>query len=424
MIHEEKENIVSEGEWRGLVLFLLFILAGLSLTPDSLLADSMFAGHYLGIPVSATDARSRAMGGVSVAISGEDFSFSNPARTATFWRSGFNATVAQDYRSLKDSNGKIGLRSTEFLAFRGIFPTYKNFIVSWGIHQWRDLTWNYSDKVRLAQLPNDLLRSFSSEGGLYVSRLAVARALSSHLALGLGMDWMIGRTDRKRILGFSNASYYNSIEVINTKYSFLRPTFGLMASYKHLNLGVSVSLSRTADVDQSSAFGTLDQNNNSVVHYTDKQTYRLKYPFCWRIGGTWKITRRSAIGLEYQVERWSQSTLSAVPPTAPADLRRYSFGLELLPSASENPLFFRKFPLRFGFSHTCYPFKIGGFKVTERVFSFGGGKYFGGNVGLADIAVEFVNRKTGVAGYPEESVLRVVFSLSAFEKWVPRPRRR
>jgi len=38
--------------------------------------------------------------------------------------------------------------------------------------------------------------------------------------------------------------------------------------------------------------------------------------------------------------------------------------------------------------------------------------------------VEIGGRKTKAPGYPEERVIRVVASLSEFEKWIPRPKRK
>ena len=82
---------------------------------------------FLSVP---GDARSRAMGGVSVAIQGESFVYGNPARLVNFTRAGLSGAVGQDYRSLKYEGQSQNLRSTEFFSFRGVFPSYKKFVVS------------------------------------------------------------------------------------------------------------------------------------------------------------------------------------------------------------------------------------------------------------------------------------------------------
>ncbi|HUU27193.1 MAG TPA: hypothetical protein VM123_05230, partial [archaeon] len=361
------------------------------------------------------DARSRGMGGVSAAVTGEDFSFTNPARTVNFWRSGFNGVVSQDYTTLKTPGGESSIRSTDFIAFRGVFPTYKGFVVSWGIYQWRDLSWEYSDRVRVDILQNELARSFTSSGGLYVTRLGIARTVNKHLALGIGLDWLIGRVNRNRSLDFEDTSYLNSKEQFNSRYAFFRPTFGLLAAYKKVQLGISATLPRTASVDYYNAY---------ISGYTDKQTQALKYPFCWRMGISYRLTRRAVIGADMEFENWKDAEYFSDPLIEITTQKRFCLGFELMPSAEENPSFYRKIPFRVGYSFARYPFKIDGYDYSERLFSVGTGRYFGRNNGLVDLALEFCRRKTDAPGYPEEGIFRVIVSLSAFERWIGRPQRK
>lgn len=399
----------------GMARCLAVFLACSSITAGSLHADSMFAAPHLGIPVAPGDARSRALGGISAAIPGEDFTISNPARTVNFWRAGFNGIIAHDYRSLKEPGGSINLRSTEFLAIRGIFPSYKKFVLSWGICQWRDLTWEYSDRLNLDFLPDEIGRTLSSDGGLFVSRFTIARTVSNNLAFGLGVDWMFGRAKRERMLDFSNAGLVNNQENYDNRYSFFRPTFGVLASIKGTNVGFSVTLPKTAEVETRGRF---------LSGYSYKETYSLKYPLSWRLGFSKRITQQSVIGADIEYEGWEDSDLALEQPATAADQWRYCIGFEILPSTAENPPVYRKFPLRLGFSRATYPYKISGSSITENSFSFGTGKYFGNKNGLADIAFEYLKRKTDLGNYPEERVFRVVFSISAFEKWVAPPRRK
>jgi len=313
----------------GMAWPLAVFLVCLSSTAGSLHADSMFAAPHLGIPVAPGDARSRALGGISAAIPGEDFTISNPARTVNFWRAGFNGVIAQDYRSLKGPGGNLNLRSTEFLSFRGIFPSYKKFVLSWGVCQRRDLTWEYSDRLNLDFFPGEI--------------------------------------------------------------------------------------SRTLYVELKSKF---------LSGYSYEETYRFKYPLSWRLGFSKRITQHSLIGADIEYEGWKGSDLDLEQPATAANQWRYCIGYEFLPAAVENPPLYRKFPLRLGFSQATYPYKISGSSITETSFSFGTGRYFANRNGLVDIAFEYLKRRTELENYPEERVFRVVFSLSAFERWVTPPRRR
>ncbi len=399
----------------GMIWSVAVFLVCLSSTAGSLHADSMFAAPHLGIPVAPGDARSRALGGISAAIPGENFTFSNPARTVNFWRAGFSGVIAQDYRSLKDPGGNLNLRSTEFLSFRGIFPSFKKFVLSWGIRQWRDLTWEYSDSLNPDFFPGEISRTLSSEGGLYVSRFTVARTVGNNLAFGLGVDWVFGGAKRERLLDFSNENLVNSQENYDTRYSFVRPTFGVLASIRGTNVGFSITMPKTADVELKSKF---------LSGYSYEETHRLKCPLSWRLGFSKRISRRSMIGADIEYEGWKNSDLDLEQPAAAANQWRYCIGFEFLPAAEETPPLYRKFPLRLGFSRATYPYKISGSSITETSFSFGTGRYFGNRNGLADIAFEYLKRNTDLENYPEERVFRVVFSLSAFEKWLAPPRRR
>ncbi|OGF98371.1 MAG: hypothetical protein A3F83_04530 [Candidatus Glassbacteria bacterium RIFCSPLOWO2_12_FULL_58_11] len=374
----------------------------------------MYGAAHLGVPVSSADTRSRGMGGVSMAISGEDFSFGNPARTVNFWRAGFNAAISQDYRNVKDANGSSSLRATNFLSFRGIFPTYKGYVVSFGVYQWRDLDWDFSDQVSVDILPNDIKRTLSSNGGIYVSRLAVAKAVNAHLAFGLGLDWSFGRAKQLRTLDFQNTDYHSNQESYDFRYSFFRPTLGVLTSYKGTNLGFSVTTSKSAQIRE---------RINFYNGYQDRRKAALKYPASWRLGIARRLSQRSVLAADVEYEGWQSGDLILDSPFTAANQLRYGIGFELLPSAAENPPGYRKFPLRAGFSHATYPFRIAGASVVENTFSLGTGKYYGRGNGMADIAFEYLKRSTAAAGYPEESVFRIVFSLSAFEKWTARPRR-
>ena len=399
----------------GMAWPLAVFLVCLSSTAGSLHADSMFAAPHLGIPVAPGDARSRALGGISAAIPGEDFTISNPARTVNFWRAGFNGVIAQDYRSLKGPGGNLNLRSTEFLSFRGIFPSYKKFVLSWGVCQRRDLTWEYSDRLNLDFFPGEISRTLSSDGGLYVSRFTIARTVSNNLAFGLGLDWMFGRAKRERLLDFSNENLVNNQESYETRYSFVRPTFGVLASIRGTNVGFSITIPKTADVELKSKF---------LSGYSYEETYRFKYPLSWRLGFSKRITQHSLIGADIEYEGWKGSDLDLEQPATAANQWRYCIGYEFLPAAVENPPLYRKFPLRLGFSQATYPYKISGSSITETSFSFGTGRYFANRNGLVDIAFEYLKRRTELENYPEERVFRVVFSLSAFERWVTPQRRR
>ena len=402
---------------RKILFALIFIvpLCAIFIPARKAGADSVLGSGHFGIPVLPADARSRAIGGASVALPGEVFSFTNPARTINFRRSGFNGVIAQDYRTVKGPYSTDKLRSTEFLAFRAVFPTAKRFVVSWGIFQSRDLEWVADDRIDLPFSTGELQRYYSSDGGIYVSRIGVARTLSPHLAVGLGLDWTLGKTRQRRNLNFGAAEYLNSTELFSYEYSCFRPTFGVLTGYRRFSLGFALTIPKTCTIDKQSTFSS---------GYTAKEIIGVDFPVALRIGTALNVSPRGLIAADLEFEEWSNLKGTLDPRLSPANQWRFCLGYELLPASGDQRAFYRKVPLRVGYSRSAYPFKIDGEPVGEQLFSFGTGLYFGQGGGLMDLAFEIGKRKAIAPGLPDESLFRVIVSLSAFERWVSKPRRK
>jgi len=396
---------------RSAIKCLLFLAGLILFLPEqSLRADSMLGALHLGIPVSANDARGRALGGASSAISGEDFSFNNPARLVNFWRSGINGTFSQDYISLKTPEGTSNLRATEYLSLNAVFPTYKKFVLSWGLYQDRDLTWEVSDRKAY-----EAARSFSSAGSFYVSRFALARTVSSHLAVGVSADWLIGKSDREREIDFGSDNLVKTIDKFNFRYSCVRPSFGVLGAYKGFNAALSYTLSKTAKVKK-----TVMTNGGVSL----KESMDQDLASAWRLGASYRVASRFTLSTDYEVQNWNGIGVLSDPRVRSVNQWRWGAGLEIHPSSADSPRLYRKVPWRFGYSRAAYPFEINGNPVRESIFALGSGMYVSKNAGLVDVTLEFGKRSIDAPGYPEESVTRLVFSVSAFERWVSRPKRK
>jgi hypothetical protein len=396
------------------------VLAVMFFSQSALLADSRFGAPHLGLPVGPLDARSRGMGGVSSALGGECFSFTNPARTINFWRSGFIGSMAQNYTTLDDGTGSYDTRSTNFLGLRAIFPSYYGFVVGFGVRQWRDMSYEYTDTVDVTFLDEPVARNLESVGGLYLSRLSVARNLGDHLALGLGIDWMFGEAERTRTMDFSPAgSFVNSRDAFNDKYSFVRPTLGVFATLGRTNLGFSWSAAADGDQDRDLIY----RENNQFSGILVEQSRILEFPSSWRLGVSQRIGSALMVASDLEFEGWADSNVQLDDLVTSGDQWTWCLGIELLPHRSKENPWYRSYPVRAGYSRTTYGYELDGSRVGEQVFSLGAGSYFGRNNGLINVALEYVDRKVDNPVYPTEDVFRVVVSLSLFEKWTKIPRR-
>lgn len=399
--------------------FAITILTLLLVLPPAMRADSRFAAPHMGLPVAPSDARSRAMGGVGAALSGEDFSFTNPARTVNFWRAGINGSMAQDYITLDDGSSEYDLRATSFLGLRGIFPSYYNFVVGWGIYQWRDLNWEYSDTVSVQFLEAPVARHVQSEGGLYVSRFSLARNIGDHLAVGFGLDWMFGKAERTRRIDFASGDFVDSRDAFNDHYSFIRPTLGLYGTFNGTNLGLSFTSSKSGDRDRELIY----REGNAFSALLLEESSKLDFPMSWRLGVARRVGSYLTVASDLEFEGWSDSGYPLADPFTRADQWRWCLGAELIPQRGETVPWYRSFPVRAGYSRTTLGFELNGAAATEQVYSLGFGSYFGRNNGMINVALEFVKRELESPAYPTENVFRLTASLSLFEKWTRIPRR-
>ncbi len=399
---------------------IALMLSVMLFSQSPLRADSRFAAPHLGLPVGSMDARSRGMGGVGTALGGESFSFTNPARTINFWRSGFSGGMSQDYTTMEDGAGSYDTRSSNFLGLRGIFPSYYGFVLGFGLRQWRDMNYEYTDTVDVDFLENPVARHMESEGSLYLGRLSVARNLGDHLALGLGIDWMFGEAERTRTMQFfPSGDFVNSRDAFNDKYSFVRPTLGLFSTFGRTNFGFSWSASVDGDQERELIY----RENNQYSGILVEQAKKLEFPTNWRLGVSHRIGSSLVVASDLEFEGWGDSDLQLENPVIAGDQWTWCLGAELLPRRGEGTPWYRAFPVRAGYSRTTYGYEIGGDRVGEQVFSLGVGSYFGRNNGLLNVALEYIDREVDNPAYPKEDVIRVMVSLSLFEKWTRIPRR-
>ena len=397
----------------GLTVMLSFVAI------TGIYADSHMGVGHVGIPVVAGDARSIALGGVSVAVQGESFVYGNPARLVNFTRAGLSGAVGQDYRSLKHDGQSQSLKSTEFFSFRGVFPSYKKFVVSAGFYQDRDMDWESMEKVPYVD-ENDnteVTRRYVSDGGIYFTHLGIARPVYKNLALGLGLEWMLGRTKQTRTMSFDSDELLPTGELYRHEYSLFKPVFGFLFGFPRIQAGASVSFPQKWKIDKTSTY---------TSGFQETESRELDYPTNFKIGLSARVTNLQIVCFDYSFENWEDVALNLEPQYTQNTQSRFAIGYEILPlprSGGSVP-FYRKIPLRFGFNKTTYAFEYNGEKVGEYFFTFGTGNYFSLGRGSLDMAIEYGKRSSDSNLMPEENVFRVVMSLAAFETWTNRPRRK
>ena len=390
-------------------LFLSF-----STAPSTLHADSIFASHALGNPIVQVDGRSWGMGGVSVALGGENFSTTNPATISSFYRSGFTGMLIPEYRRPEDETGRVNLRNFQIPVARVVFPLRKKFIVSGGIKQEFDMNWRF-DREREFET-GTLQEYLSNEGSLFAIHAQVTRPVGRNLSVGAEVDIHRGESIRTWLLEASQSedgsSGLRSRDVVRKQFSGESISFGLLLRpYRWMNIGLSLRPGFELDVDETLEAGT---------GFTEQRTDRIEVPYSLLLGLSIQAGKRLTLGLDLESSPWQDVKTSESFPFPMEDYKRLSCGLEFIPSRDPLAPFWKKWPLRTGIMYRTLPAEVSGRGVSEMSYLLGIGIGRGDGRGGLDFFSQITGRGDSDAIGLKGRGLLFGFSVSGFEKWVPK----
>jgi hypothetical protein len=395
---------------------LLALLAGALLAGNSpLAADSIFGARSLGLPVVGADGRSWGMGGVSVAVPGENFSSTNPALAANFTRAGFTGMIVPEYRRPQDSAGSVNLRSYSIPCLALVIPLRKKFVVSGGITQELDMNWRFD---REKEFSGEMLEEYlASEGSLYAFSLGAARPLGRQFAIGAGIEFHRGEAVRTWILGASSSETdgsggLGSADRVSDTYSGESVRFGLLYHAFHwLDVGISLRPGYTLSREEKIEAGT---------GFEEEKSSRIDMPYTLALGCSLLKGKRLTTGFDLETTPYGDTRFSAPVGLAMQDDTRFSVGIEFTPSRDPLAPFWKKWPLRAGFMWRRLPPVVEGKGISEISSTVGMGIGLGDGVGRMDIFSQLTARGSlDDVGF-KERVMRFGISVSGFEKWLPK----
>ncbi len=385
----------------------------LCVLPAAAEAQSYFAARGLGLPVSALDARARALGGIGVGLLGFNPSMINPAEAGAIGRRGVAAALQPSTGSADfgELGGDIG--GTRFPMVRILYPLTPRLTLDLGYGSIFEQSWS----ARLDGVEDiggetiDVQDLVESVGGLSQVRLGATFAVSPTVSVGAAAGLYTGNLDRRVRRLFPDTLGFQPFDTrFRWEYHGPLAVLGVRADPNpRLRFGAAASFGGTLDMDNVEGGGA-DAESKLPVRLT--------------VGGSAILSSvlMATVGAE-----WANAGDEIVFDNAPAladerarDTWRVGVGFEYQGLGSAT----RSFPLRLGAHFAQLPyFKVGEEPPTEWTASAGIGFRLAGDAtspaALADIGFERGGR-AGLASatQPElsESFWRFTFSIALFSR--------
>ena len=358
--------------------------AALVAAPFQLEAQSLVARAGLGLPVEPLDARSRAMGGVGIGLSGAYLLATDPAAATGLVLPSVTGSYQPARSTLTD-----GTRAGRALfPFVGASYPYGANVFSVLFSGFLDQDWEVSSERVLTVSGGSVgaTDTFRSSGGIGQARIGVARRVAEPLAIGLSLGTYTGSMERtfERVLDADDFGIDVEPFVIQGRWRASGTTAVVGAVWDpgpFLRLAVSAAWS--GDLELRSAEGGVDEDG----------TYAM--PFELRAGGTFTLAGDLGLALGVSYADWSGTGADFENEMARGAAWSYGAGVEW----SAATLLGRSIPIRLGARHIDLPFTVGGDAVSERVLSGGVGLVLvegqGIPLALLEIGVENGSRNGG-----------------------------
>ena len=332
------------------------LVSVLVLAPLHSEAQSLVARAGLGLPIEPLDARSRAMGGAGIGLSGPYLLATDPAAATGLVLPSVTASYQPARSTLTDG------RSAGHARFPVVGASYPlgGSVFSAHFSGFLDQEWEIvSERVlTVSGAPVKATDTYRSTGGIGQVRIGVARRVLPPLAIGLSLGTYTGTVERafERVLDADDVGPDVEPFVVEGRWHASGTTAALGAAWDpspFLHLAGSASWS--GDLELTPSGGTVEQRGS----------YQM--PFELRLGGTFTLAGDLGLALGVSYADWSDTGADLMNGTTRGGTWSYGAGLEW----SATTLLGRPLPLRLGARRIDLPFTLGGDTVSEQVFSGG-----------------------------------------------------
>lgn len=262
------------------------------------------------------------------------------------------------------------------------------------------------------------LKQIINKGGLNQFTLGMATGFKNRIFTGLFFHYNFGRLEENWKVDFVSDRYRDTSDKIISTYWGGSVTGGLIfrirsnifigAIYSH-----NINLSANNYIDYT--FGKSSKTNH----------LKMKIPYSWGIGGSYIINKKLRFSFDYFNQPWSRLTIDNNTINGSHDSYFIAGGLELLPIKKLTAGYFKKINYRAGFNYNKLNYQdSNGNELLEYMGTIGFGFPFYGIFGRFDIALGYGKRGDLNKNTVEETVFKLMISVSGGEKWFLRRRKK
>jgi long-chain fatty acid transport protein len=344
-----------------------------------------YRAEALGMPVSQTGARERALGeGGLAAVSNKGFALTNISRSAFYEKTAFIATLEGDGTWLRDGDGNSSRIGTS------TFPTLATHIKTKKVGTFG--AYYQQTHMRRYEVASpegsDPYETHEYEGGMYLLGLSWAYAPVPWMALGVSQNFAIGRD---RTIHSADFALEDSEDLPGDTLEVQRQGWfpSVSATFRTRPVDLAVSYTHSANLSMKSERHTYGQSNDPVENGPS-----VDMPKIVALGAAWKIAPRKVATADFSYEAWE--SVGAVNPAWQAGL-----GYELRGTDSPFDAYWERTSWRAG----------GGYKVlyleeTPELFAtLGAGFPLGPRGHVIDVSLKYGHRSyDGVTSFTEDYV--------------------
>lgn len=376
-------------------------------------AQSMTSIRGLGYPMSSTDTRAEALGGLGIGLFGTSASMTNPASAAGIVRRGVVVSAIATERTSRLGDASAGTGTTRFPLIRVIFPVGR-VVLTAGYGAFLDQSWGVVREGTLTVVDGEVpyRDAVESVGGIGQAEFGAAIPVSDALALGIAIGRYTGGQDVSVQRSFESGdlgTYQAYSEDRSHEYggTLARAGFRLDAG-DVFRLGGSVTWSGRLSAD-------------SVEGPVPGAEYEL--PLQMAAGASAYLSPGLLATVAGRWSGWSVTDASGGPgpaegEVASRDTWEIGGGLEL-----DNPLSRarRTYPIRLGFQYRELPFGFANEPPTEWVAGMGLGLRIGSDITTPQARFDLTIQRgartaAGAGGIPDldEAFWRFGLGISIF----------
>ncbi|MDR0786398.1 MAG: hypothetical protein LBG44_00780 [Gemmatimonadota bacterium] len=367
---------------RSLEVVGMVVMLGLAVSsPREVEGQSLLSTRGLGYPLQPMDARSMALGRITLGLPGAELSWANPASAVGIPAPGIVFGYQYDNYSADIADGVHDGHTARFPILLAAIPAGERLVFQVGLAPYLDQNWRILEQDTLHLTPDTvpILDWNQSNGGVNRLRFAVGGAVSRNVNLGLSLDMYTGSVSR--ILG-------------RTFPGEVQPACCLAQwDYQGLSTTLGAHWSPTSDtgVGVSLGFGgtlTADPRDSVTMRH------KVDMPLTLQTGASGRIAANVLALAGASWEGWSSLSEAMAGQGGARDTWSASAGIEWDGvSIRKTPL-----PFRAGYRAGTLPFswsEDGSDFPNERAFTLGTGLRLAGGAVLPNFSLEIGNRTGG-----------------------------